>query len=343
LQFHIRNKNSPLGSSEPRGYSPVHEARPMDEFDDELLEHGTENVEEERNWRTSRRIPILLFCGVLILLGGITYIAKQFQLEENLQGINIEGNTSLLNSEVLSLAAIDTKQKFYDIDLRQVEQRIEKHGLVHRATLRRESHPNRIIIHIEEREPIAMIRSQSGEPILLDREYRFFQPKKLSGLKDPDKLLSVPLLGNITERDTTAIIQMAKIVQMIRAANDGAMKDAIGELRRTSTWDFVIYTAATTTPIFIGSPRDEKFETTLEADAAKVNGTLIKESLFNRQIRLLASMWQKQLKEELWKNHALFVDARFDGEIIVKKHSASIAHQKQVIDSAKVKTIAEKW
>jgi cell division septal protein FtsQ len=318
----------------------MHEARPLDEFDDELIGQTAENFEEENGWRTSRRIPILLFCGALLLFFSIAYVAKQFQSEENLQGISIEGNVSLLNTEVLSLAAIDTKQKFYDIDLRQVEQRIEKHGLVHRATLRRESHPNRIIIDIEEREPIAMIRSQSGEPILVDREYRFFLPKKLSGLKDPDKLLSVPLLGNITEHDTAAIIQMAKIVQIIRAANDGAMKDAIGELRRTSTWDFVIYTAATTTPIFIGSPRDERFETTLEADANKAKGNEIKESLFNRQIRLLATIWQKQLKEELWKNNALFVDARFDGEIILKKRSASIAHQAPVADSAKGKTIA---
>jgi len=318
----------------------MHEARPLDEFDDELPESPADIPEEDRNWRTSRRIPILLFCGALVLFLGITYIARQFESQENLQGIIMEGNASLLNSEILSLASIDTKQKFYDIDLRQIEQRIEKHGLVRHATLHRESHPNRIIIHIDEREPIAMIRSQSGEPILVDREYKFFLPKKLSGLKNPEKLLSVPLLGGITERDTAAIIQMAKIVQMIRGMNDGAMKDAIGELRHTSTWDFVIYTAATTTPIFIGSPRDERFETTLEADANKAKGSQAKESLFMQQIRLLSAMWQKQLKDELSQRHALFVDARFDGEIIVKKRLTVSSRPAPEVDSLKSKTIA---
>jgi cell division septal protein FtsQ len=340
LQFHIHKKNSaPLGYAESNGYSPLHEARALDEFESELLGNPTEQQEEGRNWRTSRRIPILLFCAALFLFLGITYIARQFESQENLQGIVIEGNGTLLNSEILSLASIDSKQKFYDIDLGQIERRIEKHGLVHRVILRREMHPNRIIIHIEEREPIAMIRSQSGEPILVDREYRFFLPKKLSGLKDPEKLLSVPLLGGINERDTAAIIQMAKIVEMIRDMNEGAMKDAIGELRRTSTWDFVIYTAATTTPIFIGSPRDERFETTLEADANKAKGNQKKESLFSQQIRLLAAMWQKQLKEELWKNRALFVDARFDGEIILKKHVMS-SHPASLADSSKAKPMA---
>ncbi|MEI8134257.1 MAG: FtsQ-type POTRA domain-containing protein [bacterium] len=318
----------------------MHEARALEEMPDEMMHSDVEVAQEEHGWRTSRRVPIILFASAILLFIGVTYIAKQFQSEENLQGIIIEGNNSLMNSEVLSLAGIDVKKKFYEIDLRQIEHQIERHGLVRHATLRRETHPNRIVIHVDEREPIAMVRSQSGEPILVDREYRFFLPKKLSGLKDPEKLLSVPLLGGVTERDTTFIIQMAKIVQMIRTTNDGALKNAIGELRRTPTWDFVIYTAATNTPIFIGSPRDEKFETTLEADASKARGKEEHESLFTTQIKLLAQMWHSHLREDLWKNHASFVDARFDGQIVVKRRSASSQHNLPAVDTTKSKVLA---
>jgi cell division septal protein FtsQ len=318
----------------------MHEARPLDEFEEDIAPKPEEQSDEDHGWRTSRRVPILLFCGALVLFIGIMYVAKQFQSEENLQGISIEGNGSLLNSEILSLASIDTKQKFYDLDLRQIEQRIEKHGLVRHATLRREMHPNRIVIHIDEREPIALVRSQSGEPILVDREYKFFLPKRLSGLKNPEKLLSVPLLGGVTERDTAAIIPMAKMVQMIRGVNNGALKNAVGELRRTPTSDFVIYSSATNTPIFIGSPRDERFETTLELDADKAHGIVAKESLFVTQIHLLASMWEKQLKDELLKREALYVDARFNGEIVVKKRTAGVQHSFPVSDSARATAMA---
>lgn len=339
MQFHIHNKNSaPLGSSEPRGYSPLHEARPLDEIEEAELPIAEET--EEHGWRSSRRIPIILFCGALLLFFGITYTAKEFQSEENLQGIIIEGNGSLLKSEVMSLAAINTKQKFYDIDLSLIERRIEKHGLVRHAELHRESHPNRIVIHVEEREPIAMIRSTTGEPILVDKEYRFFLPRRLSGLKDPDKLLSVPLLGGITERDTAVILQMAKMIQMIRGAGNGALHDAVGELRRTSTGAFVIYTAATLTPIFIGTPQDERFQTSLEAEGKKVKGTEEKESLFASQVKLLAAMWKSKLKEDLYRNNALYIDARFDGEIILKRRGAFISQPVQVADSTKAKTIA---
>ena len=341
MQFHIHNKNSaPLVSREPRDDAPIHEAKSLEEFDMNHVEFAAEEPEEERGWRTSRRIPIILFCSAILLFFGITYVAKQFQSGENLQGVFVEGNASLQSSEVMSLAAIDQKQKFYDIDLRQIEQRIEKHGLVRNAVLKRETHPNRIIIHIDEREPIAMIRSLTGEPVLVDRDYKFFLPKRLSGLKDPDKLLSVPLLGGITEKDTGAIIVMAKFVQLLRSVNENSMKDAIGELRRTTTGDFVIFTTATMTPIFIGSPRDEKFETTLESDAKKLGTQDIKESLFDHQIKLLASLWQKRLKEDLSKNRALYVDARFDRQIILKRRSRGNPHTTPISDSLKSKTLA---
>ena len=312
----------------------MHEARTLDEFEDVQIPTAEEQV--EHGWRGSKKIPVLLFAGALVLFFGITYIARQFESQENLQGVVIEGNGSLLNSEIFSLASIDTKQKFYDIDLKQIEQRIQKHGLIRHAILRRETNPNRIIIHIDEREPIALIRSQSGEPILVDREYKFFLPKRLSGLKNPERLLSVPLLGGVSERDSATIIPMAKMVQMIRSIADGALKDAIGELRRTSTGAFVIYTSATSTPIFIGMPQDERFQTTLEADANALHGAEQKESLFVSQIKLLASMWQKNLKDELLKKEALYVDARFDGEIIMKKRGAATAHRTPVADSAKI-------
>ena len=122
MQFHIHKKNdAPLGSTEPRGYAPLHEARPLEELEDGFEQQIEEEIHEEHGWRSSRRVPVILFIGALLLFLGITYIAKQFQSEENLQGVVVEGNGSLLTSEVLSLAAIDAKQKFYDIDLRIVE------------------------------------------------------------------------------------------------------------------------------------------------------------------------------------------------------------------------------
>src|SRR5205823_2060814 len=115
LQFHIHKKNSsPLGSGEPRGYAPMHEARTLDEFEE--ISSPVLVEQTERGWKTSRKIPVILFVGALLLFFGITYIAREFESEENLQGIVIEGNGGLLNSEILSLASIDTKQKFYDID-----------------------------------------------------------------------------------------------------------------------------------------------------------------------------------------------------------------------------------
>jgi len=207
----------------------MHSAKPLDEFDDELI---VAEPEEASTWKTSRRIPILLFGAAVVVLLGIVLFAREFQSEEPLQRVVVEGNRELQSKEVLSIAAIDRNSKFYDLDLRSIEQRIAKHGLVRRVSIRREMHPNTIVIHVDERLPLAMIRSSNGEPILVDNDLRFFLPKKLSGLIDPNKLLAVPVLTGITEKDTAAILEMSKIVRTIETMGDSSLREAMGELRQ---------------------------------------------------------------------------------------------------------------
>ena len=54
----------------------------------------------------------------------------------------------------------------------------------------------------------------------------------------------------------------------------------------------------------------------------------------------VADRWKDKLKDQLWKNGAMYIDARFDGEIIVKKRGAYVPHLTQTMDSTKAKTIA---
>jgi hypothetical protein len=135
------------------------------------------------------------------------------------------------------------------------------------------------------------------------------------------RLLEVPLLSGVSEHDTAGYQAMAKMVTMIAALDSGALQNSIGELHRTPTGDYVIYTSATQTPIFIGSPFEHAFRTALEEQA----GTVPKysEPLFDRQLELLARAWKPNLQRELLAGHALYVDARFCGQIILKQKSPS--------------------
>ncbi len=321
MQLHIR-KHGSMPEEEPKkfGSTPMYSARPLEEFEPEeaSISLPEEHEEEVRDWKHSRKTPAILFLLAIIIFGMITYFAGDFNAKEKLTSIRIEGNHSLLTSEISSLAHIDKNQKFYDIDLKSIEARIEKHPLVRHAVLHREINPNAIIISITEREPIALVRTDSGEPALIDADNKLFWPKRLEGLRNPNQLMTVPLLSGITDKDSASLPMFTWLVNRLQTMNDSAMHGDIGELKRTPSGAFVMYTNETSTPIFLGAMNDENFVPTLEAEhIAKPKQN--EKPLFERQLELLASIWKKRLKQELRTSHAMYVDARFDGQIIVKR------------------------
>ncbi|HYM20085.1 MAG TPA: FtsQ-type POTRA domain-containing protein [Candidatus Kapabacteria bacterium] len=313
MQLHIKRQGE--------HYSPVHQAKPLPELTSEA-EDACVAGDDLPNWKTSRYVPLLLVLAVVVL-GGVIFFAREFQSGESLEHVRVEGNRQLLTSEVLSLAAIDRNQKFYDIDLRSIEQRVGQHGIVRHVSISREAHPNTITIHIDERLPLAMIKSSSGEPMLVDNDLKFFMPKKLSGLADPNKLLAVPVLDGVNEKDTALIIEMSRIVREIETTGDSSLREVIGELKRTPTGAYVIYTAYSMTPIFIGSPRDVRFTTTLERETDPALNKAENERLFDHQLNLLAALWKQKLRTELWSHNTLYVDARFNGQVIVRHRGTS--------------------
>jgi cell division septal protein FtsQ len=296
----------------------------LGEFLDDDVSEETEPVEaeEEASWKHSRW-PGVLFISALVVLSSIWYLASRSERGLSLARVRVEGASLLSNEEILHLASIDRSVPFYNINLKQIEQRLLTHSLIRSAHARRELDPATIVLSIEERQPIALLKADStsgvaaGETFIIDRDGILLRPKLIAGLRDPSKILQVPLLSGVSIRDTSAFRAMANMVAMIAAMDSGALKNAIGELRRTPTGAYVIYTSETVTPIFLGSPFDREFHTALEEQRDSIapkNET----SLFYRQLQLLAHVWKAQLQNELRAGHALYIDARFSGQIILK-------------------------
>ncbi len=275
---------------------------------------------EETSWKHTRWGGVL-FLAVIGLLGAIWYMASRSEKALPLALVKVEGAKLLTSEEVLTLAAIDRSQPFYKIDLKPIEQRLLRHSFIRHAHVRRESNPETLVLSIEERQPIAMLRSDvSGETYIIDADGLLLRPKLIAGLRDPARLLQVPLLSGVNERDTAGYRAMAQMVSMISSLDSGALRSAVGELHRTPTGAYVIYTTETQTPIFIGSPFDKPFKTAIEeqtqsaAEKAKEAST----PLFNRQLALLAKLWKSKLQPQLRTGGTLYVDARFKDQIILK-------------------------
>jgi cell division septal protein FtsQ len=297
---------------------------------EELEENDASGFEEEpQSWRHTRWGAVYFFLA-LGVLGTVAYVATHYEGDLTLDRIRVEGAHFVSDQEVIALAAIDRNQKFYDIDLHAIAERIEKHSLVKVAYPRRETNPSTIVLSITERQPAAILRSASGETLLIDREGALIRPKKLEGLRDPTHLLQVPLLSGVDEKDSASYRSMTKLVLWIQSLDSGALTGAIGELHRTPTGGFVLYTLETQTPIFLGSQRDAAFMTSTEASLVSAKHEAPAVSLFMRQVELLAKVWRKSLSHDLELHPPLYVDARFDGEIILKKnephHAGMLPH-----------------
>lgn len=329
-------------------------SKPVQQIDDELeqeidlteeeyeLEEAhaeAEAPEENHPFLHSRRAQ-WLFLLVLIVLGGAAYFAIGYERDLMLERIVVEGNEELTDKEIVALADIDRSQKFYDIDLKEITARLMKHTLVKAAYPSRESSPATIVLRIEERTPVAMLRiASTGEAMVLDAEGRLLRPKRMSGLKDPESLLNVPLLSGITEKDTASYLAMTKLVMSLMEMDSGALIKASDELKKTPTGAYVLYTSETHTPVFLGSPKDQPFVAALDAERDPEGVKAKKEEpLFDKQVRLLSGMWKKELAPALRRGGILYVDARFDGQVIVKTKSGAApntaAHSK--LDSTRM-------
>jgi len=301
-------------------YSPLHEAKPLHELEREEAEMAIEEHEEERGWKTSQRIVVGLFVGALLVFGFIIFVADEFRESEMLTAIRVEGNRAVMTSEIFSIAKIDRSQKFYDIDLRAIAARIEQHPVVRSVAIEREVNPNALVIKVYERQPRAIVIAEEGEPAIIDAEYKLFWPRRLSGLQDPDKLLTAPILSGVSYKDSVLLREMTDLVTAVQTAEDGAMQGAIAELKRTTTGAYILYTSEAMTPIYLGFPKEAAFQTALENETGLTHEQNDK-SLFERQLNLLSALWKKHLHEALRKHPARYIDARFDGQIVVKTKS----------------------
>lgn len=303
------------------------------ELDEQEIELEEAYVEEAtpHSWLHGKR-GAWLFLGVLLILGSAAYFAFGFERDLKLEKIVVEGNTQLTDKEIISLADIDREQKFYDIDLKQVAARMMKHSLVKAAYPARESNPATIVLRIEERKPIAMIRvASTGEAMVIDADGKILRPKRMSGLKDAESILDVPLLSGISEKDTQSFLAMSRLVMKLTELDSGAMIRSADELKKTPTGAYVLYLSGTRTPIFIGSPKDEPFIAALdkERDPEGVQQKR-EEPLFDKQLRLLSGMWKQNILPVIRKGGVLYVDARFDGQVIVKgKQGVSVPNLAQ--------------
>jgi cell division protein FtsQ len=213
------------------------------------------------------------------------YTSGEFNLEE----IDVQGLKWLQEKEILDLVSLEFSRNIFNINLEEARERIEIHPRIKTATLRRRA-PNRIIILVEERQPIALINRDGGF-LGIDEDYVPFL------LIEPPAAVDLPFITGV---DPSAIV-------MGRESDSIMLKRALDILKTILLLKGSLFNQ-------LSEIRIEGNEITLytTADAAQV---LIGKEDFQDQLLKLQGVFIHLDKET---RSAEYIDLRFKDKVIVK-------------------------
>lgn len=115
--------------------------------------------------RTIRVALHILIFVILFLVGHQLYVRlledSFFQVKE----VEIRGCQKIPEKTILSLAKIEGMPNLFTLPLKEISERVEVHPWVEHVRVRK-MFPNKVLIHIEERKPMAIL--QLEEPFYID-------------------------------------------------------------------------------------------------------------------------------------------------------------------------------
>lgn len=206
-----------------------------------------------------------------------------------LSKIDVVGNSLIALEKILEDSKLEQGQGILYIDLKDVADRVSKNPIVKKAVVSRRL-PDRIVIKIVERKPVALI--------YLDRLYAMDRDRVLLPLVDPVMTPSLPILTGVSLNSyvvgrTVASGDLSRAVEFLTEMDRlcSRLVERVSEINLSRPGEITLY-------LFPGS--------------IKVR---MRNEDFVEQILSLDAILQ-QLKVE--KSHSRYIDLRFKGQIIVK-------------------------
>jgi cell division protein FtsQ len=187
--------------------------------------------------------------GVLLLAGLIgAHVWKQDLVAGE---VRVTGARVVRPAVITKLAAVPLKEKLFAIDLESIQERVLKHPYVKRASVERDV-PNRIVIRIEEREPVAAL---VGDRLLyVDDDGTILPPARSDVLFDLPVITSaIPWQRLTPGRVLTgaAVREALDVLRIARAISDGLYR-RVSEVHITADGNLILYTAEFSVPVILG-------------------------------------------------------------------------------------------
>jgi cell division protein FtsQ len=200
----------------------------------------------ERFQRTLRKSIRLAFYFLFLILfffaGHQVYVRLVEDSFFRMREVEVKGCLKIQKKTVLSLAAIEGMPNLFTLPLKEIARRVEVHPWVDYVRIRK-IFPDRVLIHIEERRPMAIL--QLEEPFYIDSKGVIF-----AKVGDRDEY-NFPFLTGLSrqtfEKDPAGANHMViRALEFLRIADQERISPlgGVSEVRMDKTFGIQCYTQA---------------------------------------------------------------------------------------------------
>jgi len=235
---------------------------------------------------------------ILIIVGGIFALGFMWKSKQRLHAIEFVGIKTLTEHEILEKIGIELEEHPYlrDIQLADVKLRIKQHPFVRTANVAHGEN-GKIIVTIEERLPVAALKSSQGELRYIDRDGVILPYRLFSVVTDVPVVHGIETEGKI---DTENVSGLVRILNQVENISNGELYQAISEVfYKQNTNSFNLSTTESGISVIIG----------------KSNELPVK-------IDNLVRFWKNELPK-LDKQTIEYIDLRWQGQLVVKKKTST--------------------
>jgi cell division protein FtsQ len=208
------------------------------------------DIQAERRQPKNLR-PLVALCCIGVLAIGALVAARLWRNDLTVRKVGIEGVRIVPSEDIFHLAAVPMDKKLYDVPLADIRERVRKSPFVRDVAVHRDP-PDRILIQVEERTPIAVIAAgrmffvdADGMVLPMIRSDSVFDLPIITGVEGLQPCESGKELSHPAIREALLVVRAAQML-------DDGMYRRISEIHIEPSGGLLMYTADTGVPVILG-------------------------------------------------------------------------------------------
>jgi cell division protein FtsQ len=198
-----------------------------------------------------RRPHKLILLALACVTIGVAIAAGVWRHSLPVRGVRIEGTAIVHEADIFHIAAVPMDKPLYEVDLKSIRSRLRQNPYVKDVAVQRDP-PDRILIQIEERVPVALVAA--GRMYYIDADGMLMSVIRSESAFDLPIITGAAALQpcDAGKRLThPALVEALHLIQVARQLDDGLYR-SISEVHVVADGGITLYTADEGVPVTVG-------------------------------------------------------------------------------------------